>query len=393
MLNLETLKKKTFKYLQKLLKQGVSYGIKMFKEVQKYIYAYLKKSIHTMYQNIKDRYRKEDAVYGKNNNVANSGKIFKFKLETKNVNQDPIDLFPISMTNKVGDIVFSVSSKKKIKLGSLIGAKGEGTVFDLGKQHVAKIFHQDKFTSNKLMKIDQLIKGANSDKSISYPIEFLLNSKREVVGYVMPKAQGIPLQRLFSISEIQKYFPKWRLSHLLYLALSLTQAVKKVHEQNLIIGDLNANNILVENEQHVTIIDTDSFQVNDYPSDVGMVEYTRQIHMDSLENGGYKNLLKSKYDDINALSIVIFQILHTGQLPYNHVNGEESYMDNIKKGFFPYDCAGSTSGSVPNASKKQWQMTPQALKNYFCKVFKEDRVVGIKDLEQALTDALKSMKK
>lgn len=393
MINLETLKVKAYSLLKKSTRQIYMYVKSQSKKLLLKAYVYLKKIVKNVYHTIGKKYTKDNLMRTRGRTVETQNKIFKFKLETKNVNQEPIVHYPITTESKEGDTVSLVNAKKKVKLGSLIGAKGEGSVYHLGKYHVAKIFYQDKFTSNKLMKIDLLIKGASQDKKIAYPVDFLLNSKKEIVGYVMPKASGMPLQRLFSISEIQQNFPKWRLSHLLQLSWSLTSAVKKIHQQNLIIGDLNGGNILVENEYNVTVIDTDSFQVNDYPSDVGMVEYTREIHMDSLEGSGFKKLLKSKYDDLNALSIVIFQILHTGQLPYNHVNGEESYIDNIKKGFFPYECSGQSSSSVPDASRKQWAMTPKPLKEYFCKVFKEKALVGMSDLEKALSEALKSMRK
>lgn len=316
-------------------------------------------------------------------------KIYKFKLETKGIDKHDIKHYPISKDIKENDILMLSSNKKDIKIGVLIGSKGEGKVFEVNEHIVAKVFHEDRFNESKLMKIHKLISGAKKDSSISYPIDFLLDEK-EIVGYIMPKAKGVSLQTLFKPSNLKSNFPNWRLSDLLTLCLSITISIKKIHDQNLIIGDLNASNILVQNSNSITIIDTDSFQVENYPAEVGMIEYTRDIHFEHLSSeGGYKNVLKTKFDDLFGLSIAIFQILHTGQLPFNHIGGEESYQQNIIKSHFPYSCDSTQKlDTTPNGSYRQWNMLPQPLKIYFCDIFKYKKLICLKDLEQALVNSI-----
>ena len=317
--------------------------------------------------------------------------IYQFKLEVKIVQNDASKILPAYKEVKENDTLNLCNVNEQIQVGTEIASKGEGTVFNIDGFRVAKVFHKTRFTEQKMMKIHLLIQHAQVSKSIAYPKGFLKDSDNQLVGYYMPKASGIPLQAFFSPESLSKHFPKWSLSQMLKLALSVSKTVELVHSQNLIIGDLNGNNILVENEEKVVVIDTDSFQINDYSSDVGMIEYTRDIHLNHVSQQGYQSLLRSKYDDIFSLSIIIFQMMLSGQLPFNHKNGEESYMDNIKKGHFPYSCTKRDVASTPNGSKRQWNMTPKPLREYFCKVFKEHKIVSMQKLQDALHNSLASL--
>lgn len=311
----------------------------------------------------------------------------RFSLKSK-INQSAVDILPSYIEVKEKDTLIISNSQNKINVGSRIASKGEGTVYDMDKANVLKVFHENKFTSHKMMKIYLLIQYAQPSASIAYPKEFLKDKRNKLVGYYMPRAKGIPLQAFFDPNSLKKHYPSWSLSKMLRLALNVTFTVKEVHLQNLIIGDLNANNILVENENDITIIDTDSFQIEDYPSDVGMVEYTRDVHLNNIINNGYANFLKSKFDDIFSLSVIIFQLLHTGQLPYNHKNGKDTYLDNIKKGYFPYSNVNQELADTPNGSKHQWKMTPQPLKDYFCLIFRDKQVLNINTLQKAIEDSI-----
>lgn len=325
-----------------------------------------------------------------NHQKTQTSSVYQFTLGNK-VNQTPSKLLPNYIEVKENDILFMSTSKKQIKVGSVIASKGEGTVYRLNNRNVLKVFHNEKFTTYKMSKIYLLIEYAKTNPLIAYPKEFLKDTNNKLVGYYMPKAEGVPLQAFFEPNSLKKHFPHWSLSQMLKLVLNITNVIEQIHTQNLIVGDLNANNILVKNEHKITVIDTDSFQVEDYPSDVGMIEYTRAIHLGYVEKNGYSTLIKSKYDDIFSLSVILFQLLHTGQLPYNHKNGKDSYLENLKKGYFPYSNNNQELADTPNGCKNQWKMVPQALKDYFCLVFRDKKIVSIKVLQKAIEDSISTI--
>jgi len=71
--------------------------------------------------------------------------------------------------------------------------------------------------------------------------------------------------------------------------------------------------ILVKDENKVYFIDTDSFQIEGYPCPVGMISYTRPLH----HKKRYNSYLRTKADDIFAVTILVFQILMLGKHPYS----------------------------------------------------------------------------
>jgi DNA-binding helix-hairpin-helix protein with protein kinase domain len=383
------LKKECFikNYLTQIQKQFLKYPV-----VQHYVSVYKREHSQTVTQTTSCTSGISSVKVTKTHNsqTTQTNSVYQFTLGNK-VNQTPSKLLPNYIEVKENDTLFMSTSKKQIKVGSVIASKGEGTVYRLNNANVLKVFHDEKFTTHKMSKIYLLIEYASVNHSIAYPKEFLKDIHNKLVGYYMPKAEGIPLQAFFEPASLKKHFPNWSLSQMLKLVLNISNVVEQIHAQNLIIGDFNASNILVENEHKITVIDTDSFQVEDYPSDVGMIEYTRAVHLGYVEINGYNTLIKSKYDDIFSLSVIIFQLLHSGQLPFNHKNGKDTYLENIKKGYFPYSNNNHELFDTPNGSKNQWKMVPQALKDYFCLVFRDKKVVTIKVLQKAIENSISTI--
>jgi|GEM_PF-5812460 len=88
--------------------------------------------------------------------------------------------------------------------------------------------------------------------------------RANVVGYVMTRAKGCPVHRMFDGKDRLKYLgatTSWE-NHLA-VAASLAGTMCKLHEAGIIIGDFNAANFLVSEKdpRGVALIDCDSFQL------------------------------------------------------------------------------------------------------------------------------------
>ncbi len=92
------------------------------------------------------------------------------------------------------------------------------------------------------------------------PCGFALAAKKstDVVGFLMPKVTGVPLH---SYGE-----PRWRREHpidggdLVAALIALHDAIDELHRANIVVGDCNDLNVLVDGRR-IHLIDVDSYQL------------------------------------------------------------------------------------------------------------------------------------
>ena len=138
------------------------------------------------------------------------------------------------------------------------------------------------------------------------------------------------------------------------VAASLATALGELNGRGYVVGDINESNACITDNQHVTLIDADSFQVLDhditppevYRCTVGKPEYTPP----ELQGMSFEEVERTIHHDRFALAVVIYQLLMEGRHPFSGVysgGGEEpNYEDSISEGYFLY----SRSRGVPLAS-------------------------------------------
>ena len=83
---------------------------------------------------------------------------------------------------------------------------------------------------------------------------------------------------LISRPEVQKsILPEWNRETLVQVASGFAKLLEILHENNVLMGDVNAGNIMVhpKNPWNVYLVDCDSYQIADiFPCPVGKEEYT-----------------------------------------------------------------------------------------------------------------------
>ena len=144
-------------------------------------------------------------------------------------------------------------------------------------------------------------------------------------------------------------------------ARNLAAALGVLHESNYIVGDLNESNVLVTPSAMVTLIDVDSFQVQEprngriivYAPHVGKLEYTPW----ELQGHALGEVLRQTQHDDFALGVLMFQMLMEGNHPFRarwlRPGDRRPIEERIRQGWFPYDRPGRRSCAHRQA-RRRW---------------------------------------
>ena len=272
--------------------------------------------------------------------------------------------------------------KSYIFLKSPIGSGGEADIYTvrIRPELVAKVYkkpHGDYARKLEFMianpPVDPL--ASSGRVSIAWATE-LVTDLGLVVGFLMPKldtSKAKPIFQYYNPSERRKENPTFSYVSLMRTARNLARAVRSVHSRGYVIGDVNESNVLVAEDAIVTLVDTDSFQVNDgttvYRCTVGKPEYTPP----ELQGMSFRDVDRSVEHDLFGLGVLIYQLLMEGTHPFGGVftgQGEAPELkDRIKSGHFPHGRRRVPYKPMPPAPS--FQMLPVALQELFLLCFEE----------------------
>ncbi|MEQ6902029.1 hypothetical protein [Nocardioides sp. YIM 152588] len=242
---------------------------------------------------------------------------------------------PFTSVPARGDEVSWTSATKSgsFRLGALLGEGGEGSVYEGGRNTVVKIFDKDHITQHRKEKIELLVGRGLVVEGMCIPSAVVRNNAGEFVGYVMPKARGHEFQRaIFNKRKFEKEFPNWKKSDLVDVCISFLEKVQYLHSMNVILGDINPKNLMVDQKKNVFIIDADSWQVEGYPCPVGTPMFTSP----SMLGKSYAEDLRTIEDDLFAIATMLFMIVMTGQFPYIRTGTDGDMVQLIKEGKFAF---------------------------------------------------------
>jgi DNA-binding helix-hairpin-helix protein with protein kinase domain len=212
------------------------------------------------------------------------------------------------------------SQGRPLRLEAEIGKGGEGSVWQVAGQAyvVAKVYRavtaerSAKLAAMLALKTETLLKVA------AWPVDTLHASPRgEVKGFLMRRAPGRPPHVLYGPKSRLASFPQATWPFLLQAAANLASAFAVVHEQGLVIGDVNHGNSLVSDRATVTLIDCDSFQVTQggraFYCGVGVETHVPP----ELQGRDLSRILRSPNHDAFGLAVLLFQILFMGRHPFS----------------------------------------------------------------------------
>jgi serine/threonine protein kinase len=174
---------------------------------------------------------------------------------------------------------------------------GEGRILLIDNQNskLAKIYHSgikpiDKKHFDELQKLD---------KNIFITPDELLYQDNAVVGFTMKFAgkDFFALASCFNKSFCKKNNCNQKLKF--KIAQNLINAVKSAHKNNIVIGDLNQYNVLLDLDGNIKLIDTDSYKIPGYTHSGLLLDEIR----DYLYNG-----IVNINSDYFALSVLLFYL-------------------------------------------------------------------------------------
>jgi serine/threonine protein kinase len=245
------------------------------------------------------------------------------------------------------------SQQRPIRLGNIIGQGGEACVYQVeGRSDtLAKIF-QPAPRANYEAKLGWMIDHppenptrSLSHPSLAWPSEMVYEPSQRLAGYLMPFIrQAVPALEVFNPRRRAAVLPEFDLRYLYRVARNLSAAVAALHRSGYVIGDLNESNVLVNPSALVTLIDTDSFQVQERQNGrftihycpVGKLEYTPP----ELLGRHLKEVTRLPEHDGYALAVLVFQLLMGGSHPFRAQwvgSGEPPPLEKrVGMGLFPY---------------------------------------------------------
>ncbi len=195
------------------------------------------------------------------------------------------------------NVINQSGTKYRINDTKEINRGGEGIIYEIDSNKVAKIYHSGIDPLNQA-KFDFLKK---LDKKLFIaPLELLYDSKSKVVGFIMEYLDNsfYPLSNLFTKSFCTTHGVDKKIK--LIVIENLIKALEYAHKMNVVVGDLNCFNIMVNNKGEIKLIDTDSYQTPGFTHSGRLLDDIRDYY--------YQGRVDDK-SDCFALSILAFNLL------------------------------------------------------------------------------------
>ena len=258
------------------------------------------------------------------------------------------------------------SNHKTITLGDEIARGGEGIVYTVNDNTVAKLFFEP---GKRMSKMIAFTRKNLSIEGVCTPNQLLYNDKQDFVGYTMDKAKGKSLQlTIFQPQLFKSLYPNWTKIELAKLAINILTKIKKLHDKNVLVGDLNPLNINVVSQDEIYILDSDSFQIDHFPCPVGTVDFTAP----EIQGVNFANFLRTKPHEYYAIATLLFMLFLPGKHPYSRSGGGEK-QENIKKHDFVFPLGDEDMNATPKGQWEAiWYSLPYDIRKSFYNVFKNE---------------------
>lgn len=268
-----------------------------------------------------------------------------------------------------GDRVTWESADKRgtLALGPLLGEGGEGSVYEGDADTVVKIFNRDHLTRHRKEKVELMVSRSLQTDGLCIPSAKVTNHLGEFVGYAMPKASGREFQRtIFNKRKFEKEYPLWKKADLVEVCISFLDKVRYLHAMNVILGDINPKNLMVDDKRTVFIIDADSWQLEGYPCPVGTPMFTSPAMLGKT----YADDLRTMEDELFSVATMLFMIVMTGQFPYIRTGTDGDMIRLIKEGNFAFQYENRNNKDQPGGDwKYMWSHIHKPVKDLFWHTF------------------------
>lgn len=257
-------------------------------------------------------------------------------------------------------------NKYELPLGKEIARGGEGVVYELDDNYVAKIFFEP---ASRFEKIKRFISKSIDHDKVCTPVKLIFDEQDRFVGYTMRKAAGSIMKNTLLQPQIfRSMFPSWTRIELTQLALGILSTIEYLHSKDILIGDINPFNINIKNYDEFYFLDSDSYQIDEFPCSVGTVDFSAP----EIQGLNFGDFLRTKKHEYFSIATLLFELYVPGKHPYSK-SGGSSLQDNIKEHDFVFPLGDDDKNSAP---KGQWEAIwfnlPFEVRKMFYDVFKDN---------------------
>jgi serine/threonine protein kinase len=216
-----------------------------------------------------------------------------------------------------------------ISIGTVVGRGGEAIVYRvIGRPGWLAKIYEPAPRPNYMAKLTWMLDHppanpthALNHASLAWPTELLYGQEKDLAGYLMPYIQqAVPILVVFNPRRRVESLAQFDRRYLHRTARNLATAAGALHTSGYVVGDLNESNVLVTPSALVTLIDSDSFQVQEthggqivtHACPVAKPEYTPP----ELQDKSLSSTVRSPEQDAFGLGVLIFQLLMEGNHPF-----------------------------------------------------------------------------
>lgn len=274
---------------------------------------------------------------------------------------------------KNGTVLTSESSNQ-YKVKSLLGAGGQGEVYDVecgGKHYALKWYFKHMATKEQKAILDNLISRGAPDSSFLWPQDLIFKSLGESFGYIMP----LRPKNYKSIVDMMKRRAEPSFYALSHAAFNLTNGYEKLHSMGYSYRDISFGNLFFDPDTgEVLICDNDNVSANGVNN--SSVYGTPRFMAPEIVTGKSK---PSRNTDLFSLAVLLFYMFMMGHPLEGKLEADIKCMDihamNKLYGtnpVFVYDPNNKTNRPVPGYQDNvriYWDLYPQIIRDLFTQSF------------------------
>lgn len=276
---------------------------------------------------------------------------------------------------KAGTFLTSESSTK-YKVISLLGAGGQGEVYDVesgGKHYALKWYFKHMATREQKAILDNLVAKGSPDASFLWPQDIIFKSYGESFGYIMP----LRPKNFKSIVDMMKRRAEPSFYALCRAAYNLTNGYQKLHTMGYSYRDISFGNLFFNPDNgDVLICDNDNVSANGL--DNSSIYGTPRFMAPEIVVGKAK---PSRNTDLYSLAVLLFYMFMMGHPLEGKLEADIKCMDihamNKLYGTHPvfiYDPKDKSNRPVKGYQDNvliYWDLYPQAIRDLFTQSFTE----------------------
>ena len=276
---------------------------------------------------------------------------------------------------KTGAFLTSESSTK-YKVVSLLGAGGQGEVYDVessGKHYALKWYFKHMATKEQKAILDNLVAKGSPDASFLWPQDIIFKNYGAPFGYIMP----LRPKNFKSIVDMMKRRAEPSFYALCRAAYNLTSGYQKLHTMGYSYRDISFGNLFFDPDNgNVLICDNDNVAANGL--DNSSVYGTPRFMAPEIVVGKAK---PSRNTDLYSLAVLLFYMFMMGHPLEGRLEADIKCMDihamNRLYGtnpVFVFDPNNKTNRPVKGYQDNvliYWDLYPQALRDLFTQSFTE----------------------